>query len=266
MPDKDMQIEDRWCSCFAEYYDCADRLEDTFEQRADALGISSDDEDAYERVFTGSFRWKDSFFHNDPPAENDRAWQIIHEVIDDAQKKGAKELILNQCMDREDYKALNTLPASIGNLKDLQKLVLYRSHISYVPREIMYCENLMIFEPYTSYRLHWFPYEITKCPLADSTISTRALYGNYKLRPPFPYLNKCPWVWSDGCAFCSICMVEGLDFEQYWISQRIGSDIVPLLASVCSNVCLSALGDPATDYVPYPHKGGPFLTQPEPRW
>ena len=127
----------------------------------------------------------------------------------------------------------------------------------------MYCENLQIFTPYTSYRLHWFPYEMTKCNLKQTTISTRALYGSYKLRPPFPDLSKEVWTWPDGDNFCSVCLKNSTSLDQYWIHQKIGTDIVPLLASVCSILCLSALGDPAPNYVSYPHKGGAFITQPD---
>lgn len=50
--------------------------------------------------------------------------------------------------------------------------------------------RLLAFEPYTSYSLHWFPYELTRCMnLRDSTVSTRALYGNIKYRPAFPRLH-----------------------------------------------------------------------------
>jgi hypothetical protein len=49
---------------------------------------------------------------------------------------------------------------------------------------------LEVFEPYTSYSLHLFPYELTRCAnLRDSTVSTRALYGNFNFRPPFPRLQ-----------------------------------------------------------------------------
>jgi hypothetical protein len=45
------------------------------------------------------------------------------------------------------------------------------------------------FTPYMSYRLHWSPYEITRgARLNESSVSTRALYGNHKFRPPFPRL------------------------------------------------------------------------------
>ena len=54
-------------------------------------------------------------------------------------------------------------------------------------------ESLEEFTPYTSYKLHWFPFEITRCiKLVESTVSTRALYGNYLHRTPFPSLRGNP--------------------------------------------------------------------------
>jgi hypothetical protein len=79
--------------------------------------------------------------------------------------------------------------------------------------------GLEVFTPYMSYRLHWFPYEITRCPaLRDSTVSTRALYGNHKLRPPFRKLlpqiystagfdctTLDPWTWgATAIVTCSV--------------------------------------------------------------
>lgn len=213
--------------------------------------------------FQDAYTYNHNAFHKDKNAETDRAWSVVQEVFDKAARNGTQDLILNRHMDIADYKALNTLPKSIAKLKDLRKLVIYGSQISCIPREIMHCHNLEVFDPYTSYRLHWFPYEISKCNLIDSTISTRALYGNYKLRSPFPNLNKEKWIWSHGDNYCSVCLGNSEALDQYWISQRIGTDVVPLLASVCSMSCLSALGDPAQGYVAYPHTGGELLTQPD---
>jgi len=54
-------------------------------------------------------------------------------------------------------------------------------------------EALEYFDPYTSYDLHWFPYEITNCKnLKDSRVSTRARYGNFKNRMGFPQLTNNP--------------------------------------------------------------------------
>ena len=276
MSEKSTQFTERWCDCFQEFYSHSDDHEEDITkflaQKKLELGESKYDEfcdhDGFEQLLRQefSFKWRESQFHRDKNTESDRAWDIVQDVFDRVARHGNKKLILSEHMDREDYKALNTLPASIANLKDLRELVIYRSQISFLPREIMHCENLQVFTPYTSWRLHWLPYEITNCPLKSTTISTRVLYGNYKLRPPFPNVKDKAWLWRDGKEYCSVCFKECDDLDQYWISQVIGTDIVPLLASVCGFVCLSALGDPANGYVPYPHQGGPLVTQPETRY
>src|SRR4029450_7239360 len=70
------------------------------------------------------------------------------------------------------------------------KLNLYGSSLVRIPPEIGEMESLKEFVPYPSYRLHWFPYEITRCTkLRNSTVSTRALYGNFKFPPAFPRLD-----------------------------------------------------------------------------
>ncbi|MFD7782914.1 hypothetical protein ACFV4Q_07465 [Streptomyces nojiriensis] len=51
--------------------------------------------------------------------------------------------------------------------------------------------NLEEFSPYASHRPHWFPYKNTRCSqLVRSAVSTRALFGNVKYRPPFPRLRR----------------------------------------------------------------------------
>jgi len=83
-----------------------------------------------------------------------------------------------------------TLPPTITRLTAVTHLVLYGTNLVRIPPEIGAMTSLEIFEPYTSHRLHWYPYEPTRCPrLSDSTVSTRVLYGNFKFRPPFPALR-----------------------------------------------------------------------------
>ena len=210
--------------------------------------------------------WSEKLLHVDDYARTPRAWDAIREIVDHAAKRGTKELHLSRLMDDNDYLALNTLPESMAHLKDLERLIMYGSNISYLPRAIAGCENLDDFTPYTSYRLHWFPYEITRCKkLRDISISTRALYGNYKFRPPFPDLRKNPWRWPSGVNNCSICGAIKGDLQQYWISRVVATDVVPLLVTVCSDDCFREIGDGADGYLGVPHKGGVGLVQPEPK-
>ena len=137
------------------------------------------------------------------------------------------------------------------------------SSLTRIPPEIGEMSNLEKFSPYTSYRLHWFPYEILRCKnLADSTVSTRALYGNYKYRPPFPKLPQSVSVLAPKC--CSVC--NGPFGEsgplQRWISLRVATDILPLLVHACSEGCVSNLPTPPDKYINTPHSGGPAIQQP----
>ena len=242
------------CNCFSEYY--------AREERLDAM--ESDEE--YKKLENAPF-WSESILHVEDRSHSQRAWDIACEILAAAAKKGVKELNLGKIMDRPDFMALSTLPESIGELKDLETLILYASNISSIPREIKGCESLRSFQPYTSYRLHWLPYEIRLCRnLTDSCISTRALYGNYKMRPPFPNLRVCQWKWHTGGDYCSICDSVTENLEQYWISQVVATDVVPLLISVCSKECLGMVGESAQNYVQGPHRGGLELPQPSANW
>src|SRR5262249_11692539 len=144
--------------------------------------------------------------------------------------------------------------------------------------------SLVEFDPYTSYRLHWFPYEITRCKhLADSRVSTRALYGNYKYRPPFPRLQPRTTmpngrVEPEGLSLkygsvssvrnCSVCDRPFEDKRQHrvWISLRVATDVLPLLVNACSQECISNLPTPPDGYVNRPHRGGLDVEQPPRRF
>lgn len=145
-------------------------------------------------------------------------------------------------------------------------MMLYGSHLKQIPPEIGEMESLEEFIPYTSYNLKWFPYEITHCKnLKRSTVSTRALYGNYKFRTHFPNLYQRPLRYYDAEIIkCSICKNEIPENEtdQYWISLPIATDVLPLLVNVCSESCKSKIPQPSELYVQFPHKGGEFIKQP----
>ena len=133
-----------------------------------------------------------------------------------------------------------------------------------VSRELTYGGPLEVFRPYTSRRLHWFPFEITRCTaLRDSIVSTRNIYGNYQYRTPFPQL---PAVLPSGStpASCSLCAgpLPSPGVIQVWISLWVATDVLPLLVHSCSQECFRALPKPANRYVSVPHVGGQWLIQP----
>ena len=165
----------------------------------------------------------------------------------------------------ELFSQIYTLPESISKLKKVKKVWLYGSKLKRIPPEIGEMEALEYFDPYTSYDLHWFPYEIINCKnLKDSRVSTRALYGNFKNRMGFPKLTRNPVRYEGNTVSCSICKKEmsWQETNQLWISLWVGTDVLPLLANICSKECESAIPAPPENYIHYLHKGGAQLKQP----
>ncbi len=165
-------------------------------------------------------------------------------------------------------------------MKSVKRLDLYGSCLVPIPPEIGEMAALEEFTPYTSYRLLWFPYEMTRCRnLRDSTVSTRALYGNYKYRPPFPRLDsgaptapgrkepdRLPlrrWAGSRTRP-CSVCdrPFEDRRLHRVWVSLPVATDVLPLLVNACSEECVGKLPAPPEWEVPMPHRGGLRVQQP----
>jgi hypothetical protein len=185
------------------------------------------------------------------------AWKYTVDAIEDAAASRATELDLR-------FAPLVTLPRSIGKLTELRSLNLYHSQLARLPRELGACAQLETITPYTSYNLHWFPFELSRCEmLEESTVSTRALYGNYKFRPPFPRL--VPFADELPARPCSVCAREFADRGEHrvWITLRIATDTVPTLVDACSLACLARLPSPPAHYVDHAHRGGLDVVQPK---
>lgn len=200
------------------------------------------------------------------------AWKKLCVYIEELAESGGDEFSPREALGSELFSDIRELPESIAKLKRVRKISLYGSKIERIPPEIGEMESLVYFDPYTSYGLHWFPYEITRCKnLRDSRISTRALYGNYKNRMGFPKLDRNPVRYTQENVKCSICLTE-ITYDktnQFWISLRVGTDVIPLLINSCSEECEAQLPTPPENYVPYAHKGGSLLKQPlteDERW
>jgi uncharacterized protein (TIGR02996 family) len=193
----------------------------------------------------GAFR--DVAFHDDVQDTTCDAWLELEDLIDRAAEDGRTEFAPFREISDEH---IITLPASIAKLTTVESLVLYGSQLRRIPREIMAMTSLATFTPYTSYWLHWYPYEIVRCPaLRDSTVSTRALYGNFKFEPPFPPL--APRAEPLPPRPCSVCdaMFDDRHEHRVWISLRVATDVLPLLVNACSAACLAKLPAGA-------HRGG----------
>ncbi len=219
-------------------------------------------------------------FHGDRQDTQGPAWQRLLALIDEAAEDGRPVFKPFVELSAAERRQIVTLPPTIAKLTRVKHLVLYGTNLVRVPAEIGAMTSLEVFEPYTSHRLHWYPYELTRCArLRDSTVSTRALYGNFKFRPPFPTLRPVtsaaevdfgalePRVWgTDTVRACSVC--DGpvdRELHQVWISLAVGTDALPLLVNACSAACVTAMPKPHPKYHPKPHTGGPGLVQPAAR-
>ncbi|HET9874876.1 MAG TPA: hypothetical protein VFQ37_03825, partial [Mycobacterium sp.] len=176
-----------------------------------------------------------SHFHAEQQDTSAVGWIRLLELIEEAVADGREVFKPLVELTAEQRRQVVTLPPSIARLKAVKHFVLYRSNLVRIPPEIGQMDSLEEFTPYTSYRLHWFPYEITRCAnLRRSTMSTRAVYGNFKYRPPFPTLrtapetaegvdlgNLDPGTWgAPAIHACSVCArpFAVADLYQVWIS------------------------------------------------
>lgn len=202
---------------------------------------------------------------NDVQDRNSIAWKKLCEYVDQVAENGSEEFVPREALGDELFAQIFTLPETIAKLKKVKKVGLYGSNLKRIPPEIGQMESLEYFDPYTSYDLHWFPFEIYHCKkLKDSRISTRALYGNYKNRMGFPKLDHNPVRYFGDDLECSVCQKE-LTYQstnQMWITANVGTDTIPMLANLCSKECEQSLPDAPENYVQFPHKGGADLMQP----
>ncbi len=193
------------------------------------------------------------------------AWFKLLDLIDKAADEQWENFDPKESLGWDLWSQIITLPPSISKLKSVKQLNLYRSNLVRLPPEIGDMQNLEVFIPYTSYNLHWFPYEITRCTkLVSSTVSTRALYGNYKYRSPFPLLNDPEDIEALNPQFCSVCCtkLKRPDIKQAWISLPVATDVLPLLVNACSQKCIDNLPQGASNYISSAHQGGSEIIQP----
>ena len=117
--------------------------------------------------------WGETWLHTETQDTECEAWIRLLELVDKAASDGRTEFEPLRELGRELRSQIVTLPSTIGQLKSVKKLDLYGSHLVRIPPEIGEMTSLEEFEPYTSYGLHWYPYEITRCKkLKRSTVST----------------------------------------------------------------------------------------------
>jgi hypothetical protein len=118
-------------------------------------------------------------FHGERQDTAAPGWLRMLALIEEAAADGREVFAPLAGMSPEERRQVITLPPSVARLTAVKHLVLYRSNLVRLPPQIGEMASLKIFEPYASPRLHWFPYELTRCPnLKFSTVSTRRVYGN----------------------------------------------------------------------------------------
>lgn len=223
------------------------------------------------------------YFHIDAQDTECDPWKRLLDEVEEAAADGRAEFSPLDDMSGEDRAQILTLPPTVAKLKAVKWLNLYGSCLVRIPPEVGEMTSLEGFDPYTSYRLHWFPYELTRCKvLQGSRVSTRALYGNYKHRPQFPRLHSDAEVAAGRSETIQLplkrlrggltrpCNVCGAPFEdrrqhRLWISLRVATDVLPLLVNACSAECVGHLPSPPEGYVAVSHKGGPDVKQPSRR-
>ena len=211
-----------------------------------------------------SQRWPSLRLHTDRQDTTSPAWKQLLELVEQVAADGRTEFKPGSELGLEQWWTIVELPRSIGKLKAVSRLDLYGSALVRIPPEIGEMTALEEFDVYTSYRLHCFPYELSRCPnLKRSRVSTRAIYGNYKFRPPFPVLPQTN-VEEVVPANCSICHGKFAPTGplQRWISLRVATDVLPLLAHACSDGCIARLPKGAEGYLQFSHAGGNNVRQP----
>lgn len=174
------------------------------------------------------------------------AWERLLALVEEAAVDGREVFSPAAELHPGDWAQIVELPPSIGRLKQVRHLVLYGSSLVRIPPEIGEMNALEEFSPYTSYRLHWLPYEITRCEaLVESTISTRALYGNSRNDMPCPELPRDHPGIPAACSLCGGAFTAGPPIQR-WIRRWVATDFVPLLAHLCSQGCFDALPEPSS--------------------
>ena len=205
-------------------------------------------------------------FHRETQDTECAAWHQLLDLIQEAHRNGDREFAPLRRIEQSHQ--IIKLPPDIGLLKDVRRLSLDGSHLTAIPPQIGVMESLEELILDTSYHLHWFPWEISKCTkLRDSVISTRVLYGNAKTRIGFPPLgeysshNQIP---PKTLRPCSVCLKPFADKGAFrvWISRRIATDVIPMLVNACSQECLEQLPRPAANHISHIHRGGRVVQPP----
>jgi hypothetical protein len=213
-----------------------------------------------------SGKWQELLLPDEIQDAHSDAWKSLEAYREKVDAEGRDELNPMDGIGPEKWEQIVTLPRSIGRLQSVRFLMLYGSHLVRIPPEIGEMTNLEGLDPWTSYCLHWFPYEIIRCnKLKRSRVSTPALYGNYKYRAPFPrLLSMSADLKPVSCSVCRRLFTQHGP-SQVRISRRVATDVLPLPVHACSTECIQRLPKAEDGFVSAPHRGGLEVMQPTSR-
>src|SRR5689334_19270173 len=97
-------------------------------------------------------------FHGEMQDVTCDGWNHLLDLIEEAAADEREEFAPLKEMPREEHPQIVTLPSTISKLKFVKHLHLYGSYLVRIPPEIGDMTSLERFTPYTSYKLHWYPF------------------------------------------------------------------------------------------------------------
>jgi len=205
--------------------------------------------------------------HAEPQDESSTGWLQLCDLVKRNAAENAEVFEPLAHIEWDAWSNVITLPAQISDMSRAEKIRLYGSRLRRIPPQIGQLKSLRNLDIYTSYFLHWLPYEVMRCKnLGDSRMSTRALYGNAKTRLPFPRLSiPLATLAPSTCSVCDRGFGERTP-HVWWTTQRVGTDIVPLLVHSCSNECTASIPNSPPGFFERPHKGGGGVGMPTVSW
>jgi hypothetical protein len=195
--------------------------------------------------------------HVEAQDQSAAGWAQVTDLIERLARTNAPILEPSAQIPWEDWMRVITLPPQVASLTHVVEIRLYGSSLRRLPPEIGGMTSLQELDIYTSYSLHWLPYEVTRCAnLSASRMSTRALYGNRKTRLPFPRLSRpIEGLLPATCSVCDQPFGERTP-QPFWTTQRVGTDYVPLLIHSCSSACINSVPSAPSGFFERPHEGG----------
>jgi uncharacterized protein (TIGR02996 family) len=218
-----------------------------------------------------------SYFHLEPQDRKSSGWMRLLELIDEAVADGRETFDASHGMTAKQIMEIRTLPESVAKLKKVRNFYFTNSYLIRLPAEIGEMTELEKLDLSHAARLHWFPYELTKCRKLKRLIcQSTHLYG---YTGQFPSLDvgsdvslgrkEMETLHVNGVdrkpdRICSLCFSTFEDRRRYrfWTTLRFAGEPLPFLVNSCSELCLARLPESPTTFPQRPHRGGPNISYP----